>query len=347
MRDLPRLDGEVEEIEGRGLCPIPGLVDCHTHACFAGDRVEEFALRASGASYEDLHQREAESCPPSGRRVQPVPEELAAAVRSTAAGCCARGRRRSSRSPATASTATPSSRRSGDPRRGRDPHVARGTRSAARVRRRGCVPRVHPDAGPPGCRQARGSRGRVRRARRVRRRAGAALSECLRRSGSRAPSARATSSPSRAPFRSRSSSARGRSTTSRRRAPRESRRWEQAMSRRCCSRRARSSSPADAAGAGARRSRRDRRARDRLQSGQRILRKPAARCSLAATQLKLSPAEALAACTVNPAYILGRRSGSGAWLPATTPTSCCSTPLTGASRLPPRREPRDQVVLRG
>jgi imidazolonepropionase len=55
MRDLPRLDGEVEELEGRGRCAIPGLVDCHTHACFAGDRVEEFALRAGGASYEELH----------------------------------------------------------------------------------------------------------------------------------------------------------------------------------------------------------------------------------------------------------------------------------------------------
>jgi len=30
-------------------------VDCHTHACFAGDRVEEFSLRATGASYEELH----------------------------------------------------------------------------------------------------------------------------------------------------------------------------------------------------------------------------------------------------------------------------------------------------
>jgi imidazolonepropionase len=55
MRDLGPLDGEVEELDGRGLCAIPGLVDCHTHACFAGDRVEEFALRAGGASYEELH----------------------------------------------------------------------------------------------------------------------------------------------------------------------------------------------------------------------------------------------------------------------------------------------------
>jgi imidazolonepropionase len=55
MRDLPRLEGDVDELDGRGLCAIPGLVDCHTHACFAGDRVEEFALRAGGASYEELH----------------------------------------------------------------------------------------------------------------------------------------------------------------------------------------------------------------------------------------------------------------------------------------------------
>jgi imidazolonepropionase len=57
MRDLGPLDGEVEEVDGRGLSAIPGLVDCHTHACFAGDRVEEFSLRAGGASYEELHAR--------------------------------------------------------------------------------------------------------------------------------------------------------------------------------------------------------------------------------------------------------------------------------------------------
>jgi imidazolonepropionase len=51
------LEGEVEELDGRGLAAIPGLVDCHTHACFAGDRVEEFSLRAGGASYEELHAR--------------------------------------------------------------------------------------------------------------------------------------------------------------------------------------------------------------------------------------------------------------------------------------------------
>jgi imidazolonepropionase len=57
MRDLPALDGDVVEVDGRGLCAIPGLVDCHTHAAFGGDRVEEFSLRAGGAGYEELHAR--------------------------------------------------------------------------------------------------------------------------------------------------------------------------------------------------------------------------------------------------------------------------------------------------
>jgi imidazolonepropionase len=48
MADLGALDGDVEELDGRGLCALPGLVDCHTHACFAGDRAHEFELRAGG-----------------------------------------------------------------------------------------------------------------------------------------------------------------------------------------------------------------------------------------------------------------------------------------------------------
>ena len=55
MRDLRPLAGDVDELDARGLCAVSGLVDCHTHACFLGDRVAEFALRAGGATYEDLH----------------------------------------------------------------------------------------------------------------------------------------------------------------------------------------------------------------------------------------------------------------------------------------------------
>jgi imidazolonepropionase len=55
MRDLEPLENDVVELDGRGLCAIPGLVDCHTHPAFGGDRVDEFSLRAGGASYEELH----------------------------------------------------------------------------------------------------------------------------------------------------------------------------------------------------------------------------------------------------------------------------------------------------
>jgi imidazolonepropionase len=55
MRDLPAFDDECFEFDGRGLRAVPGLVDCHTHAAFGGDRVDEFSLRAGGASYEELH----------------------------------------------------------------------------------------------------------------------------------------------------------------------------------------------------------------------------------------------------------------------------------------------------
>ena len=55
MRELQELGGDIEGLDARGMCAIPGLVDCHTHACFGGDRVEEFSLRAAGASYEELH----------------------------------------------------------------------------------------------------------------------------------------------------------------------------------------------------------------------------------------------------------------------------------------------------
>ncbi|TDK33762.1 imidazolonepropionase [Luteimonas terrae] len=40
-------------IETRGLV-TPGLIDCHTHAVFAGNRAGEFEMRLQGASYEEI-----------------------------------------------------------------------------------------------------------------------------------------------------------------------------------------------------------------------------------------------------------------------------------------------------
>lgn len=38
----------------RGKLLLPGFVDCHTHALYAGDRMNESAMKLRGASYEDI-----------------------------------------------------------------------------------------------------------------------------------------------------------------------------------------------------------------------------------------------------------------------------------------------------
>lgn len=40
--------------DGRGLWITPGLVECHTHLVYAGDRSDEFGARLRGASYEEI-----------------------------------------------------------------------------------------------------------------------------------------------------------------------------------------------------------------------------------------------------------------------------------------------------
>src|SRR5262249_29995950 len=62
-------DGRVAWVGPRGKLPkvkeaivhdagghwiTPGLIDCHTHLVFAGDRSAEFELRLEGASYEQI-----------------------------------------------------------------------------------------------------------------------------------------------------------------------------------------------------------------------------------------------------------------------------------------------------
>ncbi len=41
-------------IDGRGLVGLPGLVDPHTHAVWAGSRADEFARRLQGTSYSEI-----------------------------------------------------------------------------------------------------------------------------------------------------------------------------------------------------------------------------------------------------------------------------------------------------
>ncbi len=46
-----------ETLDARRGVVMPGFVDCHTHAVFAGNRVEEFEERARGVSYEEISKR--------------------------------------------------------------------------------------------------------------------------------------------------------------------------------------------------------------------------------------------------------------------------------------------------
>jgi imidazolonepropionase len=55
LRPRLELTEDAVIVDALGMVAIPGLVDCHTHACFAGDRVDEYDRRARGASYEELH----------------------------------------------------------------------------------------------------------------------------------------------------------------------------------------------------------------------------------------------------------------------------------------------------
>jgi imidazolonepropionase len=43
-----------EQVECGGAIAIPGLIDCHTHLCFAGWRAEEFEQRILGKSYAEI-----------------------------------------------------------------------------------------------------------------------------------------------------------------------------------------------------------------------------------------------------------------------------------------------------
>ena len=48
-----RLDAH-EQIDCEGRWITPGLIDCHTHLVFGGDRAQEFEQRLAGASYEEI-----------------------------------------------------------------------------------------------------------------------------------------------------------------------------------------------------------------------------------------------------------------------------------------------------
>jgi imidazolonepropionase len=54
QQDLPAAYSAEPVIDCDRRLVIPGLIDCHTHLCFAGWREEEFEARSRGASYTEI-----------------------------------------------------------------------------------------------------------------------------------------------------------------------------------------------------------------------------------------------------------------------------------------------------
>lgn len=49
-----QLPDDTEVVDAKGKVVLPGFVDAHAHPVFGGNRVEEFEMRARGASYEEI-----------------------------------------------------------------------------------------------------------------------------------------------------------------------------------------------------------------------------------------------------------------------------------------------------
>ena len=49
-----QMPGDAEVVDATGRVVLPGFVDAHAHPVFAGNRVDEFEMRARGATYEEI-----------------------------------------------------------------------------------------------------------------------------------------------------------------------------------------------------------------------------------------------------------------------------------------------------
>ena len=55
MADLPRAGHQgAERLDAKGALVTPGLVDCHTHLVYAGNRARELEMRLQGRSYAEI-----------------------------------------------------------------------------------------------------------------------------------------------------------------------------------------------------------------------------------------------------------------------------------------------------
>ncbi|MFN9749961.1 MAG: imidazolonepropionase, partial [Planctomycetota bacterium] len=54
LSDLPLDYRPAERLAGRGRVLTPGLIDCHTHLVFGGQRIEDWRKRLEGVSYQEI-----------------------------------------------------------------------------------------------------------------------------------------------------------------------------------------------------------------------------------------------------------------------------------------------------
>lgn len=86
-----RDDGAAVRIDATGCAAIPGLVDCHTHLPFAGWRAEEYELKVTGVAYEEIARRGGGIAASARAFAQASDEEILAQARSLVAEMLACG----------------------------------------------------------------------------------------------------------------------------------------------------------------------------------------------------------------------------------------------------------------
>jgi imidazolonepropionase len=72
----PRFTSKTNVMDAKGRVVLPGFVDAHTHPVFAGTRVDEFEMRATGTSYAEIAERGGGIRSTVGRTRQASEEEL-------------------------------------------------------------------------------------------------------------------------------------------------------------------------------------------------------------------------------------------------------------------------------
>jgi imidazolonepropionase len=84
-------DGATVRIDASGCAVIPGLVDCHTHLPFAGWRAEEYELKVTGVAYEEIARRGGGIASSARAFANATDDEILAQARTIAAEMLAHG----------------------------------------------------------------------------------------------------------------------------------------------------------------------------------------------------------------------------------------------------------------